>query len=94
MALLQPIARGIQTLEGNNATCADVFNVWIGIGLAIDSDFANPDTPAFRYRQTAIAAYNHRFAIMMKDSTADVFILAYFLNPCQSRLLSSVGNPH
>jgi hypothetical protein len=32
-SLLTPIARGLETLEGQNTTCSDVFHVYIGIAV-------------------------------------------------------------
>lgn len=31
--LLTPIARGLETLEGQNTTCSDVFHVYVGIAI-------------------------------------------------------------
>ena len=40
--LLDPIARGLKTLEGQQVTCSDVFFIWIGLGVAFKRAFSNP----------------------------------------------------
>ncbi|KAJ7654922.1 hypothetical protein B0H17DRAFT_956624, partial [Mycena rosella] len=40
--LLNPIARGLQTLEGQQVTCSDVFFIWIGLAVAFQRAFNNP----------------------------------------------------
>ncbi|KAJ3832016.1 hypothetical protein F5878DRAFT_548770, partial [Lentinula raphanica] len=40
--LLQPIARGLTTLEGQNTTCSDIFFVFIGIAIGFNCVFEDP----------------------------------------------------
>ena len=39
--LLTPIARGLETLEGQNTTCSDVFHVYIGIAVNFVAMFSD-----------------------------------------------------
>jgi hypothetical protein len=39
--LLTPIARGLETLEGQNTTCSDVFHVYIGIAVNFVTMFSD-----------------------------------------------------
>jgi hypothetical protein len=40
--LLTPIDRGLQTLEGQNTTCSDVFAIFIGIAIGFTHVFQDP----------------------------------------------------
>lgn len=40
--LLKPVARGLQTLEGQNTTCSDVFSIFIGIAIGFNRVFQDP----------------------------------------------------
>jgi hypothetical protein len=42
--LLTPIARGLETLEGQNTTCSDVFHVYIGIAVNFLTMFSDRGT--------------------------------------------------
>jgi hypothetical protein len=37
--MLTPIARGLKTLEGQNTTCSDVLNIYIGIAIGYNTVF-------------------------------------------------------
>ena len=39
--LLTPIACGLKTLKGQNTTCSDVFNIWIGIAIGYNNVFTD-----------------------------------------------------
>ena len=52
--LLTPIARGLETLEGQNTTCSDVFHVYIGIAVNFVAMFS--DRGKFPSRSTFIIA--------------------------------------
>jgi hypothetical protein len=39
--LLTPIARGLETLEGQNTTCSDVFHVYTGIAVNLTTMFSD-----------------------------------------------------
>ena len=47
--MLTPIARGLKTLEGQNTTCSDVLNIYIGIAIGYDTVFRDAS------KSTAIA---------------------------------------
>lgn len=40
--MLTPIARGLKTLEGQNTTCSDVLNIYIGIAIGYNTVFHDP----------------------------------------------------
>jgi hypothetical protein len=40
-SLLTPIARGLETLEGQNTTCSDVFHVYVGIAVNFVTMFSD-----------------------------------------------------
>ncbi|KZP21944.1 hypothetical protein FIBSPDRAFT_739799 [Athelia psychrophila] len=40
--LLTPIARGLETLEGQNTTCSDVLSIFIGIAIGFTRLFEDP----------------------------------------------------
>ena len=44
--LLTPIARGLQTLEGQNTTCSDVFHIFIGIAIRFTNVFLDTGAPS------------------------------------------------
>ena len=39
--LLTPIACRLKTLKGQNTTCSDIFNIWIGIAISYNNVFAD-----------------------------------------------------
>lgn len=43
-SLLQPIARALKSVEGNNVTLSDVFNCWIGIAVGYQECFRDNST--------------------------------------------------
>lgn len=45
--LLTPIARGLQTLEGQNTTCSDVWVVFTGIAIGFTNVFLDPSMYSF-----------------------------------------------
>ena len=53
-SLLTPIARGLETLEGQNTTCSDVFHVYIGIAYNFTTMFS--DSSGF-FLQTSCASF-------------------------------------
>ncbi|KAJ3913026.1 ribonuclease H-like domain-containing protein [Lentinula edodes] len=79
--LLQPIAQGLQTLEGQNTTCSDVFFIFIGIAIGFNCVFQDPTSEIFTHREETFAIFDRRFDIFLNDCTKDMFILAYLLNP-------------
>jgi hypothetical protein len=42
--LLTPIARGLQTLEGQNTTCSDVWIIFTGIAIGFQNVFLDSST--------------------------------------------------
>jgi hypothetical protein len=40
--LLNPIARGLKTLEEQQVTCSDVFFIYIGLAVAFQQAFSDP----------------------------------------------------
>lgn len=44
--LLTPIARGLQTLEGQNTTCSDVFHIFVGIAIGFTNVFLDTGAPS------------------------------------------------
>ncbi|KAK0498286.1 hypothetical protein EDD18DRAFT_82822 [Armillaria luteobubalina] len=82
-ALLTPIDRGLKTLEGQNVTCSDVFFVYIGIAIGFMCVFeTNQDDECLLGHQVdTYNIFNRRFSILMTDSTSDMFLFAYFLDP-------------
>jgi hypothetical protein len=42
--LLTPIARGLQTLEGQNTMCSDVFHIFVGIAIGFTNVFLDTST--------------------------------------------------
>jgi hypothetical protein len=81
--LLEAPANGLLTLEGQNTTCADVFYVWVCIAYQLEQVLASPTFGFFQYRTSIIEAYNHRFSQMMTESSHKIFLLAYYLHPCE-----------
>ncbi|KAJ3804022.1 hypothetical protein EV368DRAFT_50609, partial [Lentinula lateritia] len=81
--LLQPIARGLQTLEGQNTTCSDVFFIFIGIAIGFNRVFQDPTSKIFTHRKETFAIFDRRFDIFLNDCTKDMFILAYLLDPSE-----------
>lgn len=101
--MLSPIARGLKTLEGQNSTCSDVFNIYIGIAIGYNNVFRDAGkstdvvhglkelrcdiniyciaSPVYQWRSQTFGVYNRRFANLMRDSTQDMFLLAYLLDP-------------
>lgn len=43
--MLSPIARGLKTLEGQNTTCSDVLNIYIGIAIGYNAVFCDTCKP-------------------------------------------------
>ncbi|KAJ3966015.1 hypothetical protein EV361DRAFT_1037172 [Lentinula raphanica] len=56
--LLQPIARGLTTLEGQNTTCSDIFFVFIGIAIGFNCVFEDPEHDIFQYRSETLGVFN------------------------------------
>ena len=81
--LLAGAANGLLTLEGQNMNCTDVFYVWVCIAYELEQVLANPSLGVSEYRASIIEAYNHRFNQMMTESSHRVFLLAYYLHPCE-----------
>ena len=79
--LLTPIARGLTTIEGQMVMLSDIFSVFIGIAIAFGRMFLNPSERFHQYQGESYAAYNRRFAFLMEESSRDLFLLAYLLDP-------------
>ncbi|KAJ6629460.1 hypothetical protein B0H10DRAFT_1776522, partial [Mycena sp. CBHHK59/15] len=80
--LLDPIARGLQTLEGQQVTCSDVFFIWIGLAVAFQRAFSYPSESFYKDHQAeSYTAFDRRFHIFMNECTPGMFILAYLLDP-------------
>ncbi|KAJ7503587.1 ribonuclease H-like domain-containing protein [Mycena galericulata] len=80
--LLNPIARALKTLEGQQTTCSDVFFIYIGLAVAFQRAFNDPDESFYISHQAeSYAAFDRRFKIFMNDCTPGMFLLAYFLDP-------------
>ncbi|KAJ7193229.1 hypothetical protein GGX14DRAFT_372062, partial [Mycena pura] len=80
--LLDPIARGLQTLEGQQTTCSDVFFIWIGLGVAFQRAFNAPAESFYIDHQAeSYAALDRRFHIFMNECTPGMFLLSYLLDP-------------
>ncbi|KAJ6628447.1 hypothetical protein B0H10DRAFT_1778345 [Mycena sp. CBHHK59/15] len=45
--LLNPIARALKTLEGQQVTCSDVFFIYIGLAVAFQRAFSDPSASSF-----------------------------------------------
>ncbi|KAJ7746746.1 hypothetical protein DFH07DRAFT_748307, partial [Mycena maculata] len=45
--LLNPIARALKTLEGQQTTCSDVFFIYIGLAVAFQRAFSDPGESSF-----------------------------------------------
>jgi len=81
--LLSSGANAILTLEGQNTTCADVFYAWVCIAYHLERVLASPSIGVTHHRIAIIGIYNHRFNQMMKESSHMIFLLAYYLHPCE-----------
>lgn len=94
--LLTPIARGLKTLEGQNTTCSDVFFVYVGIACGFRNVFRDAETAETLkdHIQETYDVFNRRFTILMTESTPDMFLLAYFLDPGQLLLLLHFAGPN
>ncbi len=96
--LLTPIDRGLETLEGQNTTCSDVFFVYVGIAIGFTRVFQIPgrslyislcigmtlfmaEDEIFEYRDETYSVFDRRFSILMTESTPDLFLIAYLLDP-------------
>ncbi|KAJ7577932.1 hypothetical protein C8J56DRAFT_716091, partial [Mycena floridula] len=79
--LLTPIARGLETLEGQNTTLSDVFAIFIGIAVGFTCVFQDPSDSIREYQKETYATFNRRFAIFMNECTTDMFLLAYVFDP-------------
>ena len=79
--ILSPIERGLTTLEGQNCTLSDVFLIFIGVGIGFTRVFSDPSRSISQYRDESFAAFNRRFAFIIEESTKDMFLLAYLLDP-------------
>ncbi|KAJ7673786.1 hypothetical protein DFH06DRAFT_978687, partial [Mycena polygramma] len=82
--LLNPIARALKTLEGQQTTCSDVFFIYIGLAVAFQRAFSDPGESFF---QESYAAFDRRFKGFTDDCTPGMFLLAYFLDPSKLYLL-------
>lgn len=87
--LLSSGANAILTLEGQNTTCADVFYAWVCIAFHLEQVLASPSIGVAHHRGQVIAIYNHRFNQMMSESSHNVFLLSYFLHPCESLICAA-----
>ena len=88
--LLAAAANGLLTLEGQNTNCADVFYVWVCIAYQLEQVLANPSLGVSQYRASVTEAYKHRFNQMMTESSHCVFLLAYYLHPCEFHIFSKM----
>lgn len=79
--LMSSGANGILTLEGQNTTCADVFYVWVCIAWHLEKVLSDTGSGVGGYRGQVTGIYNHRFNQMMTESSHNIFLFAYFLNP-------------
>ncbi|KAJ6550348.1 hypothetical protein B0H10DRAFT_1850539, partial [Mycena sp. CBHHK59/15] len=80
--LLNPIARALKTLEGQQVTCSDVFFIYIGLAVAFQRAFSDPtETFCISHQAETFAAFDRRFNIFMNDCTPGMFLLSYFLDP-------------
>ncbi|KAF7314722.1 hypothetical protein MKEN_00946200 [Mycena kentingensis (nom. inval.)] len=80
-ALLTPIDRGLKTLEGLTTTLSDVFMVYIRIAVGFTNVFAANDELLRDHHQQVYSIFDYRFNILMTESTPDMFLVAYFLDP-------------
>ncbi|KAJ7887646.1 hypothetical protein B0H14DRAFT_2337665, partial [Mycena olivaceomarginata] len=85
--LLEAGANGITTLEGQNTNCADVFYVWVTIAWDLEKLLDDLTSGLTDYRPKLITIYNFRFKQMMTELSHMIFLLAYFIHPCEPRSL-------
>ena len=78
--LLTPIARGL-IIEGQMVMLSDIFSIFIGIVITFGLMFSNPSERFHQYQGESYATYNRRFAFLMEESSRDLFLLAYLLDP-------------
>ncbi|KZP29505.1 hypothetical protein FIBSPDRAFT_727407, partial [Athelia psychrophila] len=90
--LLTPITRGLETLEGQNTTCSDVFHVYTGIAVNFVTMFSDKDSLVYQYRTATFNIYNRRFNNFMNDCTPGMFILAYLLDPGKHLRITSASS--
>ncbi|KAF7980497.1 hypothetical protein HWV62_37998 [Athelia sp. TMB] len=83
--LLTPIARGLETLEGQNTTCSDVFSIFVGIAIGFTRLFEDPKSEVFEHKAQTYGVFNRRFAIFLSECTPGMFLLAYLLDPIYHR---------
>ena len=81
--LLAAAANGLLILEGQNTNCTDVFYVWVCIAYQLEQVLANLSLDVSQYWASVTKAYNHCFNQMMMESSHCVFLLAYYLHPCE-----------
>ncbi|KAF9550188.1 hypothetical protein CPC08DRAFT_738376 [Agrocybe pediades] len=60
--LLESGANSIETLKGQNTTCANVFYVWVCIAYSLEQVLSNPTIGLMARRREVITIYNHRFS--------------------------------
>ncbi|KAF8190587.1 hypothetical protein K438DRAFT_1591993 [Mycena galopus ATCC 62051] len=86
--LLNPIARALKTLEGQQVTCSDVFFIHVGLGVAFQRAFSDPSESFFvSHQRETFAAFDWRFNIFMNNCTPGMFVLSYFLDPSKFCIL-------
>ncbi|KAJ6564273.1 hypothetical protein B0H19DRAFT_941477 [Mycena capillaripes] len=86
--LLNPIARALKTLEGQQVTCSDVFFIYVGLAVAFQRAFSDPSESFFvSHQRETFAAFDRPFNIFMNDCTPGMFILSYFLDPSKFSIL-------
>jgi len=78
--LLSSGANAIQTLEGQNTTCADVFYSWVCIAYSLEQVLSSPTLGLIPRRSEVLAIYNHRFGQMMSESSYHLFLLSVVLS--------------
>ncbi|KAJ7913806.1 hypothetical protein B0H13DRAFT_1565237, partial [Mycena leptocephala] len=79
--LLDPIARGLKTLEGQQVTCSDVFFIRMDLRLHLSVHLATRESFYRDHQAEIYAAFDRRFYIFMNECTPGMFILAYLLDP-------------
>ena len=88
--LLSLGANAILTLEGQNTTCADIFYAWVCIAYHLEQVLASPDVGVTHYQDNVLEIYNRRFTQMMEESSHKIFLLTYYLHPCESPTLIKI----
>ena len=87
VTLLEPGANSITTLEGQNTNCADVFYAWVVIAWQLERVLGNESMGLTHRRHDVVKIYNACFDQMMTESSHFVFLVSYFLHPCESQFV-------